>query len=74
MSKYVIALQVLAWLFIAYIISLAFKYLLSLKKVNRLSYYSLKIENKRQKGLILNVIRVLSKVLGSLISILRPTP
>lgn len=67
MSKYVIALQVLAWLFIAYIITLAFKYLLSLKKVNRLSHYSLNIENERRKGLILNVIRILSKVLGFLV-------
>ena len=48
MSKYVIALQVLAWLFVAYIISLVFKYLISLKKMNRLSYFSLNIENKKQ--------------------------
>ena len=67
MSKYVIALQVLAWLFVAYIISLVFKFLVSLKKVNRLSYYSLKIENKKQKGVIANIVRVLSKILSSLV-------
>ena len=67
MSKYVIALQVLSWLFVAYIISLVFKFLVSLKKMKRLSYYSLKIENKKQKGLILNVIRSLSKILSSLV-------
>ncbi len=67
MSKYALALQILAWLFIAYIISLVFKYLISLKKMNRLSYFSLNIENKKQKGFIANIVRVLSKVLGSLV-------
>ena len=67
MSKYALALQILAWLFIAYIISLVFKYLVSLKKMNRLSYYSLNIENKKQKGLIANIVRILSKILSSLV-------
>ena len=48
MSKYAFALQILAWLFIAYVIYLIIRYFISLKKMNRLSYYSLNLENKKE--------------------------
>lgn len=67
MSKYQVALQVLAWLFIAYIIYLVIRYVISLIKLNRLSYYSLNLESKSETNLIYIVVRKLSKFLESLV-------
>ena len=52
MSKYQFALQVLAWLFIAYVIYLIIRYIVSLRKLSRLSYYSLNIENKKDTNIV----------------------
>lgn len=67
MDKYTVALQILAWLFIGYIVYLVIRYIKSLSRLNRLSYYSLNLENKKDKGLINNVIFKTSKVLESLV-------
>ncbi len=67
MSKYQVALQILAWLFIAYIIYLGIRYIISISKLNRLSYYSLNLENKKDEGFIYNLIRKMSRVLESLV-------
>lgn len=67
MSKYSLALQVLAWLFIAYIIYLVIRYIISLVKLNRLSYYSLNLESKKDSNLVFTIIRKLSKFLESLV-------
>ena len=37
MNKYEVALQILAWLFIAYVIYLIIRYVVSIAKLNRLS-------------------------------------
>ena len=67
MSKYALALQILAWLFIAYIIFLIGKYIISLKKLSRLSNHSLNIENKKEKNIVLNIIFTLSRFLSHLV-------
>ena len=67
MSKYETALQILAWLFIAYVIYLIIRYIISLVKLNRLSYFSLNLENKRDSSLLFTIIRKLSKFLSSLV-------
>lgn len=67
MDKYTVALQILAWLFIGYIVYLVIRYIKSLSRLNRLSYYSLNLENKKDKGLINNIIFKTSKVLESLV-------
>ena len=67
MNKYEVALQILAWLFIAYVIYLIIRYVVSIAKLNRLSYYSLNLENKKDEGLVLNIIRRMSRVLESLV-------
>ena len=67
MSKYAFALQVLAWLFIGFVIYLGIRYIISLVKLNRLSYYSLNIDNKKDNGLVLNIVFKLSKILSSLV-------
>ena len=56
MDKYTVALQILAWLFIGYIVYLVIRYIKSLFRLNRLSYYSLNLENKKDKGLVNNII------------------
>ena len=67
MNKYTLALQVLAWFFIGYLVYLIIRYIKSLSRLNRLSYYSLNLENKKDKGLINNIIFKTSKVLESLV-------
>ena len=67
MDKYTVALQILAWLFIGYIVYLVIRYIKSLSRLNRLSFYSLNLENKKDKGLINNIIFKTSKVLESLV-------
>ena len=67
MDKYTVALQILAWLFIGYIVYLVIRYIKSLSRLNRLSYYSLNLENKKDKGLINNIVFKTSKVLESLV-------
>lgn len=67
MSKYQFALQVLAWLFIAYVIYLIIRYIVSLRKLSRLSYYSLNIENKKDTNIVYRIIFILSKILQSLV-------
>ena len=67
MSKYETALQILAWLFIAYVTYLVIRYIISLDKLNRLSYFSLNLENKRDSSLLFTIIRKLSKFLSSLV-------
>lgn len=67
MSKYQLAIQILAWLFIAYILYLIIRYIISIIKLNRLSYYSLNLENKRDTNIIIRIIRYLSKILESLV-------
>ena len=67
MDKYTVALQILAWLFIGYIVYLVIRYIKSLSRLNRLSYYSLNLENKKDKGLINNIIFKTSKALESLV-------
>lgn len=67
MSKYAFALQILAWLFIAYVIYLIIRYFISLKKMNRLSYYSLNVKSKNDNGLLNGIIRKFSRILESLV-------
>ena len=67
MNKYSMALQILAWLFIGYLVYLVIRYLKTLLRLNRLSYYSLNLENKKDKGLINNIIFKMSRVLESLV-------
>lgn len=67
MTKYEVALQILAWLFIAYLIYLGIRYVISLAKLNRLSYYSLNLENKKDEGLVLNIVRKMSRILESFV-------
>lgn len=67
MDKYTVALQILAWLFIGYIVYLVIRYIKSLFRLNRLSYYSLNLENKKDKGLVNNIIFKMSRVLESLV-------
>ena len=67
MDKYTLALQILAWLFIGYLVYLVIRYIKSLSRLNRLSYYSLNLENKKDKGLINNIIFKMSRILESLV-------
>lgn len=67
MDKYSMSLYILAWLFIGYVIYLFIRYIRSLLRLNRLSYYSLNLDNKKDKGFINNFVFRLSKVLGSLV-------
>lgn len=64
MDKYKLWLLIGLILFVLYILYWFIKYFISLSKVQRLSYYSIKIKEDNNKNLIFKIIEVFSRILN----------
>ncbi len=65
MNKYSLVLQILAIIVILVLIYFFIKYLISLKKLNRLSYYS--IDNNKNDSFIINIVKLFGDFLEVLV-------